>query len=165
MPAYKYTLKNGKTMWYACFYYIEWTGQKKHACKCGFKTQKETRAYEEFSLSRQKVRNYIPSPGLSTLHGGHGTPPEADHHGEHGTHNQPEGAALFQGPEGLRHRHGQGAQIAECHDGHGGRVREALQRYLPTLRPQPSVRHIELCHEALRPALQSMPCGRAGLTR
>lgn len=28
MPAYKYTLKNGKTMWYAAFNYTDWTGKK-----------------------------------------------------------------------------------------------------------------------------------------
>lgn len=28
MPAYKYTLKSGKTMWYANFYYTDWTGKK-----------------------------------------------------------------------------------------------------------------------------------------
>lgn len=39
MPAYKYTLKDGKTtLWYANFYYTDWTGEKKHICKRGFKT-------------------------------------------------------------------------------------------------------------------------------
>ncbi len=29
MPAYKYTLKDGKTTkWYANFYYTDWTGKK-----------------------------------------------------------------------------------------------------------------------------------------
>lgn len=29
MPAYKYTLKDGKTtLWYANFYYTDWTGTK-----------------------------------------------------------------------------------------------------------------------------------------
>lgn len=28
MPAYKYTLKSGKTLWYANFYYTDWTGEK-----------------------------------------------------------------------------------------------------------------------------------------
>lgn len=46
MPAYKYTLKNGKTMWYANFYYTDWTGKKKHICKRGFKTQREAKEYE-----------------------------------------------------------------------------------------------------------------------
>lgn len=46
MPAYKYTLKNGKTMWYSNFYYTDWTGAKKHICKRGFKTQREAKEYE-----------------------------------------------------------------------------------------------------------------------
>ena len=44
MPAYKYTLKSGKTLWYANFYYTDWTGEKKHICKRGFKTQREAKS-------------------------------------------------------------------------------------------------------------------------
>ena len=47
MPAYKYTLKSGKTLWYANFYYTDWTGEKKHICKRGFKTQREAKEYEK----------------------------------------------------------------------------------------------------------------------
>lgn len=47
MPAYKYTLKDGKTTkWYANFYYTDWTGKKQHACKRGFSTQREAKEYE-----------------------------------------------------------------------------------------------------------------------
>ena len=53
MPAYKYTLKNGKTMWYANFYYTDWTGEKKHICKRGFKTQREAKDYERSFMDQQ----------------------------------------------------------------------------------------------------------------
>lgn len=55
MPAYKYTLKNGKTtLWYANFYYTDWTGTKKHVCKRGFKTQREAKEYERAFIDQQK---------------------------------------------------------------------------------------------------------------
>lgn len=53
MPAYKYTLKNGKTMWYAAFNYTDWTGQNKHTCKRGFKTQREAKEYEQSFMNQQ----------------------------------------------------------------------------------------------------------------
>lgn len=53
MPAYKYTLKSGKTMWYAAFNYTDWTGQYKHTCKRGFKTQREAKEYERAFLDQQ----------------------------------------------------------------------------------------------------------------
>lgn len=54
MPAYKYTLKDGKTTkWYANFYYTDWTGRKKHICKRGFKTQREAKEYERSFLDQQ----------------------------------------------------------------------------------------------------------------
>lgn len=52
MPAYKYTLKNGKTMWYAAFNYTDWTGRYRHTCKRGFKTQRETKEYERSILDQ-----------------------------------------------------------------------------------------------------------------
>lgn len=53
MPAYKYTLKDGKTTkWYANFYYTDWTGEKKHACKRGFSTQREAKEYERNFLDQ-----------------------------------------------------------------------------------------------------------------
>lgn len=55
MPAYKYTLKRGKVMWYANFYYTDWTGQKKHICKRGFKTQREAKEYERGFLDQQNI--------------------------------------------------------------------------------------------------------------
>lgn len=53
MPAYKYTLKSGKTMWYANFYYTDWTGEKKHICKRGFRTQREAKDYERSFMDQQ----------------------------------------------------------------------------------------------------------------
>ena len=54
MPAYKYTLKDGKTVkWYANFYYTDWTGERKHICKRGFKTQREAKEYEKLFLDQQ----------------------------------------------------------------------------------------------------------------
>ena len=53
MPAYKYTLKNGKTMWYAAFNYTDWTGKNRHTCKRGFKTQREAKEYERAFLDQQ----------------------------------------------------------------------------------------------------------------
>lgn len=60
MPAYKYTLKDGKTVkWYANFYYTDWTGVKKHICKRGFKTQREAKEYERTFLDQQHTNNDI----------------------------------------------------------------------------------------------------------
>lgn len=60
MPAYKYTLKDGKTTrWYANFYYTDWTGQKKHICKRGFKTQREAKEYEHSFLDQQSTSSDI----------------------------------------------------------------------------------------------------------
>ncbi len=59
MPTYKYTLKNGKTMWYAAFNYTDWTGQYKHTCKRGFKTQREAKEYESFFLNQQTASSDI----------------------------------------------------------------------------------------------------------
>ena len=54
MPAYKYTLKDGKTtLWYANFYYTDWTGKRLHICKRGFKTQRDAKEYEHMYLDRQ----------------------------------------------------------------------------------------------------------------
>lgn len=60
MPAYKYTLKDGKTTkWYANFYYTDWTGEKKHICKRGFKTQREAKDYERTFLDQQSNNSDI----------------------------------------------------------------------------------------------------------
>lgn len=40
-------------MWYANFYYTEWTGEKKHICKRGFKTQREAKDYERSFMDQQ----------------------------------------------------------------------------------------------------------------
>lgn len=54
MPAYKYTLKSGKDMWYANFYYIDWTGERQHVCKRGFSTQREAKEYERNFLNQER---------------------------------------------------------------------------------------------------------------
>ena len=59
MPAYKYTLKSGRTMWYAAFNYTDWTGQNRHTCKRGFKTQREAKEYERTFLDQQSGTNDI----------------------------------------------------------------------------------------------------------
>lgn len=54
MPAYKYTLKDGKTTrWQAKFYVTDWTGEKKQICKRGFKTQREAKRFERSFLDQQ----------------------------------------------------------------------------------------------------------------
>ena len=59
MPAYKYTLKSGRTMWYAAFYYVDWTGRRKHCVKRGFTTQREAKEYEKAFLDRNKDKSDI----------------------------------------------------------------------------------------------------------
>ena len=39
-------MKNGKTKWYANFYYTDWLGQKQHKCKRGFDTRREAQEWE-----------------------------------------------------------------------------------------------------------------------
>lgn len=64
MPAYKYTLKNGKTLWRSLFYYTDWTGEKKQMCKRGFSTQREAKEFEQSFLARQTNRSTIPFQAL-----------------------------------------------------------------------------------------------------
>ena len=52
MPAYKYQTADGKTHWYANFYYTDWLGVKKHKCKRGFDTKGAAREYEQSFLDR-----------------------------------------------------------------------------------------------------------------
>lgn len=60
MPAYKYKLKDGKTtLWYANFYVTDWTGNKRHICKRGFKTQREAKEYEKNYLEQSEGRSDI----------------------------------------------------------------------------------------------------------
>lgn len=60
MPAYKYTLSDGKTtLWYANFYYTDWTGARKHICKRGFKTQREAKKYESSFMEQQSSNSDI----------------------------------------------------------------------------------------------------------
>ncbi|MCM1221220.1 MAG: site-specific integrase [Lachnospiraceae bacterium] len=64
MPTYKYTLKDGKTMWYAAFNYTDWTGKYKHTCKRGFKTQREAKEYERSFFDQQSGSSDILFPNL-----------------------------------------------------------------------------------------------------
>lgn len=60
MPAYKYTLKDGKTtLWRAKFYTEDWTGQKKQICKRGFKTQREAKEFEKNYLDQMQSNSDI----------------------------------------------------------------------------------------------------------
>lgn len=60
MPAYKYILKDGKTVrWRAKFYTTDWTGTKKQICKRGFKTQREAKEYERLYLDQQNTTSDI----------------------------------------------------------------------------------------------------------
>ncbi|WP_283682748.1 site-specific integrase [Parablautia sp. Marseille-Q6255] len=52
MPAYKYFTKDGKTKWYANFYYEDWLGNKKHKCKRGFSTKKDAVEWERDFLAQ-----------------------------------------------------------------------------------------------------------------
>ena len=52
MPAYKYQTKDGKTKWYANFYYTDWLGEKKHKCKRGFDTKGAAKEYERLFLDK-----------------------------------------------------------------------------------------------------------------
>lgn len=52
MPAYKYQTKDGKTKWYANFYYSDWLGQKQHKCKRGFTTKRDAQEWERNFLSK-----------------------------------------------------------------------------------------------------------------
>lgn len=46
-------------MWYANFYYSDWTGKKQHICKRGFKTQREAKEYERSFLDQQHTTSDI----------------------------------------------------------------------------------------------------------
>lgn len=60
MPAYKYTLKDGKTtLWRAKFYVTDWTGASKQICKRGFKTQREAKEFERIYLEQQHTNSDI----------------------------------------------------------------------------------------------------------
>lgn len=39
--------------WYAAFYYKDWTGERKHKVKRGFKTMREAKEWERFFLSKE----------------------------------------------------------------------------------------------------------------
>ncbi|MCD8208566.1 MAG: site-specific integrase [Bacteroidales bacterium] len=59
MPVYKYTLKNGKTRWYASFYATDWTGERRRVVKRGFKTQREAKEYERSCSEKQGATSDI----------------------------------------------------------------------------------------------------------
>lgn len=52
MPAYKYQTKDGKTKWYANFYYEDWLGERQHKCKRGFSIKKEAVEWERCFLDK-----------------------------------------------------------------------------------------------------------------
>lgn len=56
MPAYK---DKQRGTWYANFYYKDWTGERKHKCKRGFKTQREAKEYERSFLDQQSKSSDI----------------------------------------------------------------------------------------------------------
>lgn len=64
MPAYKYTLKSGKTLWYANFYYTDWTGEKSISANEGSKhrgKQKIMRGPFWISRAVQATYSFLPS--------------------------------------------------------------------------------------------------------
>ena len=71
MPAYKYFTKDGKTKWYANFYYEDWLGKRQHKCKRGFSTKKEA-VESRYPVFRSDQELYA---GLQL-------PAEADHSGK-----------------------------------------------------------------------------------
>lgn len=56
MPAYK---DKQRGTWYANFYYQDWTGERKHKCKRGFKTQREAKEWERSFLDQQSKNSDI----------------------------------------------------------------------------------------------------------
>ncbi len=52
MPAYKYRLEDGKTKWYASFYYTDWRGEKKRKVRRGFDTRREALDFEHSFLDK-----------------------------------------------------------------------------------------------------------------
>lgn len=56
MPAYK---DKQRGTWYANFYYKDWTGERKHKCKRGFKTQREAKEWERLFLDQQSKTSDI----------------------------------------------------------------------------------------------------------
>lgn len=63
MPAYK-DKKRGT--WYTNFYYQDWTGERKHKCKRGFKTQREAKDWERKFLDQQSKSSDILFTSLIT---------------------------------------------------------------------------------------------------
>lgn len=60
MPAYKYTLKDGKTtLWRAKFYVTDWTGKKRQICKRGFKTQRDAKEFERQYIDQLQTNSDI----------------------------------------------------------------------------------------------------------
>lgn len=53
MPTYKYKNSAGRTMWYASFFYTDWTGTKIRKVKRGFATQREAKEYERDFLENK----------------------------------------------------------------------------------------------------------------
>ncbi len=55
MPAYKTTSKTKKKSWSASFYYVDWTGQRRHKFKRGFEKRSDAEKWEREFLERQRT--------------------------------------------------------------------------------------------------------------
>ncbi len=54
MPAYKYTTKSGKQLWYCSFHYKDWRGDPQRKVKRGFLTRKDALEFERSFLDHGK---------------------------------------------------------------------------------------------------------------
>lgn len=55
MPTYKYTLKNGKTMWYAAFNYTNWTEKTSIHANVDLKRSEKQKNMSGHSWIRRKT--------------------------------------------------------------------------------------------------------------
>lgn len=56
MPAYKYTLKDGKTTrWYANFYFTDWTGEKNISASGALRHRGKPKSMNALSWIRRKT--------------------------------------------------------------------------------------------------------------
>ena len=89
MPAYKYFTKDGKTKWYANFYYDDWLGKRQHKCKRGFSTKKEAIEWERDFLAQGAKDPDILFSALIQI------PAETDHFGKQAVSDRHETAAIL----------------------------------------------------------------------
>ena len=96
MPAYKYFTKDGKTKWYANFYYEDWLGKRQHKCKRGFSTKKDAVEWERgLSGTRRKGSRYPVFCSDQELYARLQLPAEADHFGKQAVSDRHETAAIL----------------------------------------------------------------------